>query len=104
MADSKIEYLDALEHLMEWGLKNDGGGGRVCAAVLLSLYNSYSYPLNVTDLALLDGNNHPFAIAAIDGRARAFEEPHNQIVDGHARFEKLKELWPELHSDVRFAD
>ena len=96
LSTERQEYADAIEHLMETGLTTDGSGGRVCAGVFLSLYNSYAFPLNVIDLKLLDDDNWRHAIAAIKGRRRAQCEPHMQIADGERRVVELKEKWAEL--------
>lgn len=63
--------------------------------VLLSVYNSQRFPLNILKLCVLDKSNYQCALVIIRGRAELRIEPDTLIADGSAIFEQLATQWPE---------
>lgn len=57
--------LDALLHLFVMATTHTNSGAKVGARVLLGLYNGYRFPLDLTDLRLLDRQNHEACMTAI---------------------------------------
>tara|TARA_R110002072_G_scaffold303138_1_gene495415 strand:+ start:26981 stop:27481 length:501 start_codon:yes stop_codon:yes gene_type:complete len=95
-------YKDAVKHLSEIALTQDGSGAYAAAQVLLSSYNGSNYQLNITDLCNLDDINFKCAQAVIAGRVHTQEEPHNIIENGSSIFQKLEEKWSNLRVKNRY--
>jgi hypothetical protein len=81
-----------------WNLTQEHPGtsaARAASAVLLGLYNGSRFPMDLTDLRVLDGKNLSAAISVITCDARCQREVHewlNHITgrrDFGARFEQL---------------
>lgn len=95
------DYQLAVKTLLPVAL-TDTSGGRVCANVLLSLYDSDTYPFPIADLGVLNLPLLEHALIAIRGRVLLGEEPHTIAADGQEAFHRLLELWPQLVAGVRY--
>lgn len=95
------DYQLAVKALMPVALTVTSGG-RVAANLLLSLYDSNTYPFPMADLGLLDLDLLEHALIAIRGRVLLGEEPHTISADGKEAFDRLVELWPQLMAGVRY--
>lgn len=96
-------YRDAVVVLLSLA-RGDTGGGVVAAQVLLSLYNGYDFHVDLTDLGRLDHDHLDAACLAIACRHKLFTEPHEVIPDGSAKFEVLRELYPNLNVRRRYEE
>ena len=101
LATSPADYQLAVKTLLPVAL-TDTSGGRVAANLLLSLYDSDTYPFPLADLAGLDSPLLEQALIAIRGRAVLMEEPHLLIDDGKQLFARLVALWPHLQASKRY--
>lgn len=72
------------------------GASEVAANILLSTYNFYDYPLNLSGLCLLDENYYQHAINVIGIRCRLGIEPHTLIFNGDLHFQRLAFSWHHL--------
>lgn len=94
------QYAAAVARMVKLA-KQDHGGSRVAAQVLLSCYNGYDYQLDITDLCNLDPDNYQAAIAVIRGRCELSIEPQTTIPNGQAIFGALWHQWKHLHVEER---
>lgn len=91
--DAELEEaaFEALQRLYQSALE-DGREphGRVCAALLLGLYNGYRFPFDLTDLRLMpvDLFEDAMLVIRLDAR-RTRQEVHHYFDNGGARFEEL---------------
>lgn len=94
--------MDIQALIQLWNLTQQSGtsGARAASGVLLSLYNGERFPMDLTDLRVLDGSNLRAALAVITAdAARCEREVHqwlNQITgrtDFGWRFEHLAHDW-----------
>lgn len=95
------DYQQAVKTLLPVAL-TDTSGGRVAANLLLSLYDSDTYPFPIADLGVLDLVLLEHALIALRGRVVLAKEPHTVVVDGKAHFSRLVALWPQLVAGVRY--
>lgn len=85
------EELQALKKL--WLMaQHDNGGARVCARLLLGLYNGRRFPFDLTDLRLLDEEHLTAALTVLRMDARPAMEVHEQLQHSFG--------WPKM--GVRF--
>lgn len=91
--------MEALAHFFMLASERDHGGARVAACVLLGLYNGTRFPLDLSDLRLLDDKNHARAMALLSLDKRPAMEVHvwlNRLYgrsDFGMRFEHLAHKW-----------
>uniref|UniRef100_A0AB74UQG2 DUF7673 domain-containing protein n=1 Tax=Halomonas phage vB_HboP_4908 TaxID=3350578 RepID=A0AB74UQG2_9VIRU len=74
--------LPALKRLAHVGLGNSHQPQH-CRRVLLAVYNSYAWPLNLTSLRALDDDLRRDALAVIEWSAVSDRELHEYLPDGH---------------------
>ena len=94
------QYGRAVAELVKLA-RQDTGGSRVAAQVLLSAYNGYDFQLDITDLGNLDLGNYRLALTVIRGRRECGREPHELIENGGRIFEDLYRRWSRLHVKER---
>jgi len=87
------DCLKSLEVALNWGLNHDNSGARVFATLLASLYNGNRVKLDVSDLALLDGENFEHAMNVIRLCMETRREPHTFFKNGGELFEKMIADW-----------
>lgn len=91
--------LCALSRFFFLAWRNDHGGARVAARLILGLYNGTRFPFDLTDLRLLDGQMLEDAMALMLFDARIRLEVHDWLdklygrSDFGARFEHLAHMW-----------
>jgi hypothetical protein len=90
------QYAAAVKHLAELAL-TDGSGGRAAARILLSTYNGKSWPVDITELCVLDPDNQAMAMTVIRGRAEIRTEPHDLLKDGRAIIDRIQKQWARYH-------
>lgn len=95
------DYQQAVRTLLPVAL-TDTSGGRVAANLLLSLYDSDTYPLPLADLAVLDLDLLEHALIALRGRVLLGKEPHELLADGSALFTRLTQRWTQLQARQRY--
>lgn len=85
-------YEEAIEALFN-ASKHESGGGSVCRALLLNLFNCYEFHFDVSQLSRLDESLYEYAMIAIESRysPRRAVEPQHVIEDGSRRFQELAE-------------
>jgi hypothetical protein len=90
--------LEALKKL--WLMaQHDNGGARVCARLLLGLYNGRRFPFDLTDLRLLDDQYLEAALTVLRMDARPAMEVHELLQRTYgwrgmgARFELMACDW-----------
>jgi hypothetical protein len=91
-ASSELEEsgFEALRRLYAEALNDEAEAGRVCARLLLGLYNGYRFPFDLTDLRTLPANLFEDAMTAIRMDARLTrQEVHNYFSEGGRKFEAL---------------
>lgn len=98
------DYANAVIHLI--GLaRGDTGGSRVAAQVLLGLYNSNCFHVDLTDVCgSLDQQYFKSAMVAMIGRSihGCWLEPHQLIENGDQHFHELWQQWEHLHIEQRY--
>lgn len=100
---SHKQYSEAVIKLMEVAQHNTGGG-HAAAQVLLGLYNSDAFHVDLVDVACrFDATNRQAAITAIIGRGQLMKEPHTAIQDGDKHFSSLWQQWQSLHVEKRYS-
>ncbi|WP_447042561.1 DUF7673 family protein [Vreelandella sp. H-I2] len=88
--------LSALKRLVKVG-RGNSHQPQHCRRVLLAVYNSYAWPLNLTSLRVLDDDLRRAALAVIEWSAVSDRELHEYLPDGQklmqrfAAIEKLEE-------------
>lgn len=92
---SPEEYAKAIVACISLA-RQDTGGARVAAQVLLSAYNGDSFQLDVAGLSTLDRNNYDTAITVIRGRYEVGREPQEMVKDGSKIFGALWSQWKRL--------
>lgn len=73
------DQLDALAYLWAVGQRGDCTGERVCAKLLLGLYNGRRFPFDLTDLRSLDEGNLQRALRVLEMDARPRCEVHELL-------------------------
>ncbi|MDN7131749.1 hypothetical protein JNO04_05190 [Halomonas sp. MC140] len=68
-----------------------------CRRVLLAIYNSYAWPLNLTSLRALDNDLRRAAIAVIEWSAVSERELHEYLPDGHQLMQRFADI--EKHKE-----
>lgn len=82
--------------------KTDCGSSRAAAAVLLCAYDASRYPLDITELCLLDADHLSAAMMVISLRVWNGQEPHEHITNGSDKFAALINDWGQvLHINNR---
>ncbi|NGO90490.1 MAG: hypothetical protein GBQ79_12790 [Halomonas sp.] len=100
-ADQKRQELDlkgsnAWEHLAVVAQK-ESGQSHHCRRILLAVYNSYAWPLDLTRLRVLDRDLQQAALTVIEWSLYATDEPHeytpggNKLMQRFAAIEQQKE-------------
>lgn len=84
--------IPALHRLIEVAHRGTGQS-QVCGRFLLALYNSYTFPFNLTDLRRLDRSLWEDCISVLRLDQRPQKEVHLLINDGPAIWEGLKAAW-----------
>lgn len=80
--------LPALKRLAHIGL-GDSHQPQHCRRVLLAVYNSYAWPLNLTSLRVLDNDLRRAALAVIEWSAVSDRELHEYLPDGHELMQRF---------------
>jgi hypothetical protein len=91
-ASAKLEEagFEALQRLYTEAVEDELDAGRICARLLLGLYNGRRFPFDLTDLRALPPALYQDAMAAIHMDARVTrQEVHNYFSQGGAKFEAL---------------
>lgn len=83
-----VEGLLALQQLVEVA-KGDSHQPRHCRRVLLAVYNSYAWPLNLTSLRALDEDLRRAALAVIMWSAVSDRELHEYLPEGHQLMQRF---------------
>lgn len=97
------KYREAVERLLPIA-RDDTGGSKPAATVLLSAYNGYRFALSIPDLRSLDPSNFTAALTVIVKRGQCFShKPHQVIPNGSDVFEQLAEQWAHLSYNERGA-
>jgi hypothetical protein len=86
------DLTDSLREGVRLAVYHDHGGACVLARVLLSAYNGYRFPFDVSDLALLDEKHIELALNIMRLRALG-HEPHNFFHNGEQLFEEMAAAW-----------
>jgi len=81
----------------------DTSGGRAAAQVLLGIYNSYDFHMDLVDLVFLDPEDLRAAVHAIWLRTLTSTEPHTLVDNGGDRFLALHNRFRQLHVEKRYA-
>ena len=66
-----------------------------CRRILLAIYNSYVWPLNLTSLRVLDGDLRGAALAVIEWSAVSDHELHEYLPDGHELMQRFAAIEKE---------
>ncbi|MEL7896012.1 DUF7673 family protein [Vreelandella neptunia] len=66
-----------------------------CRRVLLAVYNSYAWPLNLTSLRVLDDDLRRAALAVIEWSAVSDRELHEYLPDGHELMQRFAAIEKE---------
>ena len=84
--------LPALHRLVEVA-KRGTGQSRICGRFLLALYNSRTFPFDMSDLRSLDQAlwEDCMSVLRLDQRPR--DEVHNLVDNGFTIWEELKAVW-----------
>lgn len=96
--NNEIDPMDALAHFWRMA-QHDHGGARVAAKLLLGLYNGARFPFDLTELRVLDNENHARALALLRLDAHPVCEVHDYLNrlyglrDMGMRFEHLAHTW-----------
>lgn len=101
MSVSLDDYKNAVQQLVSVA-QEDTSGSSVAAQVLLSIYNSRNWQLDISDLVSLDYENLNAALIAIRGWLFVREYPHNIIDNGAEIFQRLEKQWQPLHVCNRY--
>lgn len=76
------EQLDAARLLFALAKRDfDTSGGRVCASLLLGLYNGRRFPFDLTDLRLLDERSFRAAMVVLNMDARHTWTEIHEVLD-----------------------
>ncbi|QNU62288.1 DUF7673 family protein [Vreelandella titanicae] len=86
--------LPALKRLAHIGL-GDSHQPQHCRRVLLAVYNSYAWPLNLTSLRVLDDDLRRAALAVIEWSAVSDRELHEYLPDGHELMQRFAAIEKE---------
>ena len=99
------QYGNAVVKLLTLALNHDGSGSVAAAQVLLNLYNSKAFHVDLLDCACsFDAQNFEYMLQVIKGRSihGCWAEPHTMVKNGSEHFRKLWEKWEYLHVDKRY--
>jgi hypothetical protein len=83
-----VAGLLALQQLVEIA-QGDTHQPQHCRLVLLAVYNSYAWPLNLTSLRVLDDDLRRAALAVIEWSAVSDRELHEYLPDGHQLMQRF---------------
>lgn len=83
-----VAGLLALQQLVEIA-QGDTHQPQHCRRVLLAVYNSYAWPLNLTSLRVLDDNLRRAALAVIEWSAVSDRELHEYVPHGHELMQRF---------------
>ncbi len=86
--------LPALKRLVEVAQGNSHQPQH-CRRVLLAVYNSYAWPLNLTSLRVLDDDLRRAALAVIEWSAISDRELHEYLPDGHQLMQRFAAIEKE---------
>lgn len=101
LAVTLSDYQQAVKTLLPVAFTSSSGG-RITANLLLSLYDSDSYPFPIDDLGLLDLELLEQSMIAIRGRLLLGQVPQIVIPDGGTQFSRLVVQWPQLQASQRY--
>ena len=87
-AQVAAQGLTALKRLAEVA-EGDSHQPQHCRRVLLAVYNSYAWPLNLTSLRVLDNDLRRAALAVIEWSAVSDRELHEYLPDGHELMQRF---------------
>ena len=97
------KYAKAVITLIKMA-QHDCGGSVACAQVLLGLYNSQYWHVDLVDIACrMDEKHTNAALTAIRYRGELMTEPHMVIENGDKIFLDLWNQWESLHVEKRYA-
>lgn len=83
-----VAGLLALQQLVEVA-QGDTHQPQHCRRVLLAVYNSYAWPLNLTSLRVLDDDLRRAALAVIEWSAVSDRELHEYLPNGHQLMQRF---------------
>lgn len=83
-----VAGLLALQQLVEIA-QGDTHQPQHCRRVLLAVYNSYAWPLNLTSLRVLDDDLRRAALAVIEWSAVSDRELHEYLPNGHQLMQRF---------------
>lgn len=83
-----LKGLDAWERLAVVAQKNSGQGHH-CRRILLAVYNSYAWPLDLTRLRVLDRDLQQAALTVIEWSLYASYELHEYLPHGHKLMQRF---------------
>ncbi|MCE7516668.1 hypothetical protein LZG37_00855 [Halomonas titanicae] len=89
-----VAGLLALQQLVEIA-QGDTHQPQHCRRVLLAVYNSYAWPLNLTSLRVLDDDLRRAALAVIEWSAVSDRELHEYLPDGHELMQRFAAIEKE---------
>lgn len=98
-AEQKRQTLD-LEGSNAWErlavvAQKDSGQSHHCRRVLLSVYNSYAWPLDLTRLRVLDRDLQQAALTVIEWSLYASDEPHEYTPGGNKLMQRFAAIEKE---------
>lgn len=83
------ELTHSLVHIVKFVASSSSGGADALAQLLMSCYDSFKYPLDITELCRLDDKLYEHAINVIYLRTRENREPHSFFLDGGKLFNQI---------------
>lgn len=86
--------LAALKRLVDVA-KGNSHQPQHCRHVLLAVYNSYAWPLNLTSLRVLDDDLRRAALAVIEWSAVSDHELHEYLPNGHQLMQRFAAIEKE---------
>lgn len=89
-----VAGLLALQQLVEIA-QGDTHQPQHCRRVLLAVYNSYAWPLNLTSLRVLDDDLRRAALAVIEWSAVSDRELHEYVPHGHELMQRFAAIEKE---------
>ena len=98
-ADQKRQELD-LKGSDAWGrlavvAQKQSGQSHHCRRILLAVYNSYAWPLDLTRLRVLDRDLQQAALTVIEWSIYASDEPHEYTPGGNKLMQRFAAIEKE---------
>ncbi|MBL1266279.1 MAG: hypothetical protein COA87_000645 [Halomonas sp.] len=89
-----LKGLDAWERLAVVAQK-ESGQSHHCRGILLAVYNSYAWPLDLTRLRVLDRDLQQAALTVIEWSIYASDEPHEYTPGGNELMQRFAAIEKE---------